>query len=156
MNLTNDIFTIAELSGLNLKSVEPPVLGYNTLKRQLVYSFIGINNYGKEILIELRIRNNELYTLEDLNVYTPNGTVSSILTGFISLTASVGSSFSVPFSLFYNTPQITTPPPASIQIQQTYFQQATENSIFVLNTPVTIQTGYNNFITSLLSEPVEL
>jgi len=158
MNLTYDISVLSELSALNIISVEPPVLGYNTLKKQLVYSFIGRNNLNREILIEMRIKNTDLYRLDDVNVYIPRGTISSILTGFVGVTASIGTSFSSPFTLFYNAPTITLSQPPSVSLPSpiNYFPQISENTIFVMNVPAATQLNSSNLITTMLGAPANI
>jgi hypothetical protein len=69
--LTNDILLLQQLSVLNLVSIDAPVLSYDPLKKQIIYTFVGRNSIFEEYVIELRIKRFDYCQLEGINVYSP-------------------------------------------------------------------------------------
>jgi hypothetical protein len=95
-NITNDSAILAQLANFKFIEVDRPVVSYDTLKKQVVYSFIGRNNLSQEHIIELRIKRTDIYSLERVCVFTPNGAVVPInITTPLTITAIAGTPFSL-------------------------------------------------------------
>ena len=68
--LTEDTTTLQELSSLKLIEVEKPVISFDVLKKQYIYTFIGKNGNNDTFVVEMRIKKTDIYFLEDIKVYT--------------------------------------------------------------------------------------
>jgi hypothetical protein len=66
-----DTTLINELSTLSLVSITPPVLSYNTLRKEYLLTILGKNNNNKNVVIELTIKNLTVPYLENVVVYEP-------------------------------------------------------------------------------------
>jgi hypothetical protein len=89
-----------------LTEVDRPVLTFDNLKKQLIYSFIGRTNDLKEYVVELRISVTELYRLERVIIYVPQEliTLPDIVLPSI-ITTTVGEQLDIPvFIESNNTP----------------------------------------------------
>jgi len=95
--LTDANTYISELSSLNLQEVDRPVLSYDNLKKQLIYSFIGRTIEKKEYIIEIRIKISDLYRVEKIYVYEPQETViAPDIFAPLIITAIAGEEFNTP------------------------------------------------------------
>ena len=68
---TEDFSSIASLSSLNLISIEPPVLSHNSLKREYLLTILGKNTDINNVIIELKINDLPICSLNNITVYTP-------------------------------------------------------------------------------------
>ena len=119
--LTNSVERLAELTTLNIKEIDRPVLTYDSYKKQIVYTFVGRTIENKEYIIELRISVTDLYRLERVIVYTPQDVQEiPIIVGPIMLDAYAGEEFSIP--IIANT----TNNKQNIENQQTPFCNSVE------------------------------
>ena len=92
----NNIF-ISELSALNFVEIDKPVLTYDTLSKQVVFTFIGRNSQSMEHVVEMRIKVTDVYNIERIYVYTPQDILSTPTVYMpISITAIAGEEFSLP------------------------------------------------------------
>jgi len=69
-----DALTLNELSGLQLQSIDPPVLTYNSLTKNFIFTILGQNAQGKDNIVELTIHNLATLNLTDVVVYKPETT----------------------------------------------------------------------------------
>lgn len=67
----DDITTINELSSLNLISITPPVLSYNTLRKEYLLTILGKNNIDRNAIIEISIKNLTVPYIEKVTIYNP-------------------------------------------------------------------------------------
>lgn len=92
-NNTN-IIPINELSGLQLQNIDSPVLTYNSLTKNFVFTILGQNASGKDHIIELTINNLASLTLTDVVVYKPETTslteLPPIITHSLTIPATAG------------------------------------------------------------------
>lgn len=71
--ITNDdITTISSLTSLSLTYIDSPVLSHNALKREYLLVILGKDNSNKDTIIELKIKDLPVVTLDGITVYTPN------------------------------------------------------------------------------------
>lgn len=95
-NITNDSALLTQLANFKFIEVDRPVISYDTLKKQVVYSFIGRNNLSQEHIIELRIKRTDIYSLERACVFMPNGAAVPInITTPLIISAIAGAPFSL-------------------------------------------------------------
>lgn len=75
-----EINTLNTLSSLQLIDIDPPVLTYNTLKKQFVLTILGKNSLSATNIIEIYINSNITSTnLDNVIVYQPQTTIFSNL-----------------------------------------------------------------------------
>lgn len=67
----DSISTISELSGLNIVSIDPPVLSHNTLRKEYLLTILGKNSSNKSVVIEITIKDLSQLTIKEVIVYTP-------------------------------------------------------------------------------------
>lgn len=67
--LQNDVSTIGSLSSLNLTFIDSPVITHNTLKKEFVTSILGRKNNGQDVIIELKIKDLPVLTLDSVTLY---------------------------------------------------------------------------------------
>jgi hypothetical protein len=84
-----DITTINSLTGLNIQTIESPVLSYNTLKKEFLLTILGRNNLQKDNIVEFSILNLPDTSLNNVTVYTSTETVYNGLPPFIPDTLSI-------------------------------------------------------------------
>jgi hypothetical protein len=84
-----DITTINTLTGLNIETIESPVLSYNSLKKEFLITILGRNNLLKDNIVEFTILNLPDTSLNNITVYTPTETVYNGLPPFIPDTLSI-------------------------------------------------------------------
>lgn len=97
--LTEDATTLLQLTGLNLVEVDRPILTYDKIKKQIIFTFIGRNSSNKNFVIEMSIKSTDLYRAEKINVYTPQQTVTQpMLLAPLSITAIAGEEFVLPIA----------------------------------------------------------
>lgn len=132
--LTNDILLLQQLSSLNLVSIERPVISYDSLKRQIVYSYIGKNSLSQEFLIETRIKRFDFYRLEEINVYSPQANLPPplIITSLGLVTAS-GSIAGTIVSTTTPSLESTPPPLTSVSLPSWRPQPNNGYSLFTLS-----------------------
>jgi hypothetical protein len=70
--LREDILSIASLTSLNLQEIGRPLLSYNSLKREYLFTLLGKNEENRDTIIEFNITNVNPPSLKSINVYTPN------------------------------------------------------------------------------------
>ena len=105
INITNDSALLAQLTNLNFIEVDRPVVSYDTLKKQIIYTFIGRNNLSQEYIVELRIKRTDIYSLERACVFTPAGvTVPISITTPLIISAIAGTPFSLTVAGITETP----------------------------------------------------
>lgn len=68
---TTDSTTINELTSLNLQSIDPPTLTYNSTTKEYLFSVLGKNSKNKNVLIEFKIKNLSQVYLEEVVIYEP-------------------------------------------------------------------------------------
>lgn len=150
--LTDNSTLLDQLSVLNFIEVDTPVLSYDYLKRQLVYTFIGRNSISQEYVVEIKIKRTDLFRIESVNVFTPTGAVMPFnITTPLTVTAVAGTPFSLTIGGATETPpaaqQVVTAPIYTpiLNVQQT--------TSFLLNFPGTVSiystNSYTTFILSL-------
>jgi hypothetical protein len=106
-NITNDSTLLAQLANFKFIEIDRPVISYDTLKKQVVYSFIGRNNLSQEHIIELRIKRTDIYSLERVCVFTPNGAAVPInITTPLTITAIAGTPFSLTVAGVTESPEV--------------------------------------------------
>lgn len=66
-----DILTINSLSSLSLTGINPCTLSYNTLKKEYVASVLGTTGQNKSTVIEFKITDLPVLTLDTITVYNP-------------------------------------------------------------------------------------
>ena len=66
-----DITTINSLSSLGLKSIEPPILSHNNLKKEFLLTILGKSDISTTIIIELKITDLTVKNLASVTIYTP-------------------------------------------------------------------------------------
>ena len=71
----DDIDLINELSKQNIISIDSPVLSYNDLKSEYLFTIHGTNIDYKDVLIEIKIKDLPVKVIDTINVYTPNTAV---------------------------------------------------------------------------------
>lgn len=74
----NEKITINELSSLQLQTIDPPVLTYNSSKKQFLFTILGNNNNNKNNIIEFYIKNTPVPNLKDIIVYGPTTVYSNL------------------------------------------------------------------------------
>jgi len=70
----SDTLLLNELSSLQLQSIDPPVLTYNSLIKKFTFTILGQNTSKKDHIIELTINNLANLTLDNIVVYKPETT----------------------------------------------------------------------------------
>jgi hypothetical protein len=103
--LTNNSTLISELSTLGFVEIDKPILTYDTLSKQVVFTFIGRNyltssSYqNKEYIIEIRLKVTDVYSIDRVYVYAAQDTQSTPIVYMpISITAIAGEEFSLPIA----------------------------------------------------------
>lgn len=73
----SDKTTISSLTSLNLTYIDSPVLSHNSLKREYLMAVLGKDSNGNDTIIELKIKDLPVVTLDEVTVYTPNVATST-------------------------------------------------------------------------------
>ena len=101
--LTNNSTLISELSTLGFVEIDKPILTYDTLSKQVVFTFIGRNyltssSYqNKEYIIEIRLKVTDVYSIDRVYVYAAQDVQSTPVVYMpLSITAIAGEEFSLP------------------------------------------------------------
>jgi hypothetical protein len=66
-----DIISIQSLSSLNIVSIDFPTLSHNTLKKEYLLTLLGKDNNDKNVVIEFKIKDLSVKTIDTLTVYAP-------------------------------------------------------------------------------------
>lgn len=147
-NLTDNLTLLNQLSALKFIEVDAPVLSYDILKRQLVYTFIGRNSLSQEHVVEIKIKRTDLFRIESVNVFTPSGSVMPFnITTPLTVTAVAGTPFSLTIGGNTETPpslQVVTPP------SYVPILNAKQTTSFLLNFPGTASLYDTNHHTTFI------
>ena len=68
---SEDITSIQTLSSLNIVSIDSPTLSHNSLKKEYLLTLLGKNNNDKNVVIEFKIKDLSVKTIDTLTVYAP-------------------------------------------------------------------------------------
>jgi len=101
--LMNNNTLISELSALGFVEIDKPVLTYDALSKQVVFTFIGRNyltssSYqNMEHVVEIRLKVTDVYSVDKVYIYTSQEVQSTPLVYMpISITALAGEEFCLP------------------------------------------------------------
>lgn len=72
--IDDDITAIASLSGLNLSSINSPVLSHNDLKREYLFAILGKDNGNKDVIVEITVKDLPVAVIDTVTVYAPSKT----------------------------------------------------------------------------------
>jgi len=141
--LTNDFVLLQQLSSLNIVSIDRPVISFDSLKKQVIYAFVGRNSVQDEFIIEIRIKRFDLYRLEEINVYSPQPNLPPALVltnlGSVALAGSTFSGSIVTTNTLPSPPLLPLPAaPTSLTTGQTVFNISSPPVFLPLNLPNTV------------------
>ena len=108
----NDIITIQSLSSINLSSINEPLLSHNKFKREYLFVIPGKDNNGKDVLVEIGIKDLPQLEINTISVYTTlsSNTVSEPPAILHSLNTTLSTTSTLNFQcVATNTPVTFTP-----------------------------------------------
>ena len=112
-----DISLINELVHQNIVNIDPPVLSYNDLKGEYLFTIHGTDISNKDVLIEIKIKDLPIKVIDTINVYTPNTNINTPP---------------------YITQELTTTVTNSVSTFNTLNFQCIANTTDVVYTPITL------------------